>query len=339
MAAVALLGVLAGCAGSGTHSDALRVGVAYDVGGAGNPVNALTKQGLADARKQLGSRIDTVREFQGANDDTDEDRYDRLVILCQSGYDPVLAVGYLYAGPDPATGPLARAAQACPKTRFALVDGATVSAPNVADLAFADADGSYLMGVAAGLASRTGVVGFVGACQVPAVTAYATGFRAGVLAARPKAQVRTAWLASDPADCGDANASAELGQHAAGQLYAGGADVVYAVAGASGVGVFIAAKQHEGSAIGYGIDTYDKIGPVLQGAVLTSMLKRVDTAVAGFVTDAAGGRFTAGIHRAGLGDHGVGFADSGDLLTPYVGRLNGDKQKIIDGTIAVPSGA
>lgn len=338
MAAVALLGVLAGCAGSGTHPGGLRVGVAYDVGGAGNPVNALTKQGLADARDRLGGRVDTVREFQGATGDTDSDRYDRLIILCQSGYDPVLAVGYLYAGADPATGPLARAARACPKTRFALVDGATVSAPNVADLAFADADGSYLMGVAAGLASRTGVVGFVGGCQVPAVAAYAAGFRAGVLSARPGAQVRTAWVVPDPADCGDGNASAELGQSAAGQLYAAGADVVYEVAGASGVGVFIAAKQHDGYAIGYGIDDYDKIGPALQGAVLTSMLKRVDTAVAGFVTDAAAGRFTAGIHRAGLDNHGVGFADSGHLLTPYVGRLNGDKQKIIDGVIAVPNG-
>ncbi len=340
-AATALLVVAAGgCGHSAAPAAGLRIGVAYDVGGVvGNPVNTLAQKGVAAAKRQLGGRVSTVREFFARTQESDEDRYDRLIILCQSGYDPVLAVGYLYAGPDPATGPLARAAQACPRTRFAIVDDSSVSAPNVAELVFADADGAYLGGVAAGLSTRSGVVGFVGGCDIPSVREFLVGYRAGVLAARPGTQVRSAYLSADPAQCGPGFATAELGRSAGEQLYAGGADVVFQVAGASGVGVFIAAKEHDALAVGSGYDTYAQIGPALQGAVLTSVLQRVDTSVTGFLTGVAAGRFTAGVHREDLRTGGVGYAKSGPLIDPLEPRLDSDKQKIIDGVIAVPSGA
>src|SRR3954463_15660462 len=120
--ALVLLGSagLTGCARDTTATSGLRLGVAYDVGGTGNPLNIMVARGVGQARKDLGQRLGAVREFSAATREGAEGRDDRLVILCQSGYDPVLAVGYGYAGPDPANGPLARAVKACPTTRFGI---------------------------------------------------------------------------------------------------------------------------------------------------------------------------------------------------------------------------
>jgi basic membrane protein A and related proteins len=344
--AAVLMAVAAG--GCGASSDAsakgMRVGVAYQVGGVTNdPVNLLTHNGLVRAAAQAPGRISEFRELEAGTYDTDRDRYDRLALLCQSGYNPVLAVGQEYAGPDPAAGPLARAAQTCPGTHFVAVADSSVSAPNVAALAFADADGAYLMGVAAALSTHTGVVGFLGGCRIPSVTTFEAGYRAGVQATRPGTPVRSAYLATDPARCGPGNGVGEVSQDVAGQLYGGGADVVFQVAGAAGSGVLAAARIHGGLVINSYLDPYQQLRPGQElapgekAALLTALVEQVDLAVAGTLGDALAGRFSPGVRRFDLASGRVGFATSGTLVDPFVPRMDADKAKIINGTIVVPN--
>jgi basic membrane protein A and related proteins len=338
-AVLLLTPLVGGCIGRGApDSDGLKIGVAYDAGGLANDVNALTRKGILSAQARFGGRVGSIRELSAIVGEPVENRYDRLLILCQSGYSPVFVVGYAYSNPDPANSPLARAVRACPTTRFVSVDDAAVTGANVSSLVSADADGSYLVGVAAGLATKTGVVGFVGACQVPGFTAFEAGYRAGVVAGHPGAQVRAQYLITDPAQCASGMAAQSAAQSVAGQLYAGGADVVYQVCGGSAPGVFAAAKEHDALAIGAYSDQYKSAGPQLQGVILTSMLKMVDRQVDSVVSDAVAGRFTAGVRREDLRSGGVLWSSSGDLIRAMQLRLTTDKEKIIDGKITVPSG-
>ncbi len=329
---------LGGCAGDDRPADGLRVGVAYQVGGAADPVNALTRRGITAA-----GGVGEVRELGADAYETDGDRYDRLILLCRSGYDPVLAVGAAYAGPDPATGPLARAAKDCPGTRFASVDDASVSEANLADLAFAHAEGAYLAGEAAALNTHSGVVGFVGGCAIPAVQSYEAGYRAGVAAARPGTTVHAAYLATDPTRCGPGFGTAELAREAARGLYAGGADVLFQVAGAAGNGVLLAAQEQGALMVNSVLDPYRLLGPnqqlsgAEQAALLTSDVEQVDLAVKDFVAGVAGGHFTAGVHLDNLASGRIGYSSQGPHMAPLVPRLDADKAKIINGEITVPN--
>src|SRR5262249_24796000 len=156
------------------------VGLAYAAGGPGDHgFNDEALAGLDRADKQLGS-VASVRALTARSDESEQDQFERLSLLCRAGYDPVIAVGYTYAGPAPTDGPLARAAKECPKTRFAIIDSDTVSAPNLANLVFADEQSAYLVGVAAASKTRTGTVGLVGGCPSPPIQRFVAGYQAGV---------------------------------------------------------------------------------------------------------------------------------------------------------------
>ena len=351
MAAALLLAVpLAGCATGGPP--ALTIGLALDpTGPADASVNGLVAATVAATRNRLGRRVATVRTFTARPGERDQDKYQRLAILCGSGADPVIAVGAGYAGADPANGPLARAAHDCPSTRFALLDDASVRAPNVAALAFADDQGAYLMGVAAALragagpadgggptepGTGTGAVALLAGCRTPAVVAAAAAYRAGALAARPGTRVEVAYLATDPADCAARYADPDAARAAAATLYATGAGVVYQLTGAAVAGVLTAAKAADGLVIGSGVDQYPQFGPPLRTTLLTSLRKRVDRVLDRFLTAVAAGRFQPGIQRGTLKSGDLGYATSGEYIAALSARLDIDKQEIIDGRVTLP---
>ena len=337
LVAALAVGAAGGCGATVTVPGA-RIGVAYDFSGPGSPaLDNLVRAGLAKVQRQLGGRIAAVRSLTARAGETEADKYDRLIILCGSGYSPVLAVGTGYAGADPATGPLARAAAHCPKTRFALVDDGSVAAPNVADLVFAQAQGAFLVGAAAGLATGTGKVGFVGGCPLPVVVAALAGYRAGVAAAHPHATVLTRYLATDPANCRTGFTDELAARAATDALFAAGVDVVYQFAGRAGDGVLAAAKSHGGLAVGNYADQYQQAGPDLRPALLTSMLVHAETAVPDFVRAALAGRFVAGPTNLDLAAGGVGYSTSGSAITPYLTQLDGYRKRIISGDIVVPN--
>ncbi|MBN1173268.1 MAG: BMP family ABC transporter substrate-binding protein [Micromonosporaceae bacterium] len=312
----------------------VKVGLAYDIGGRGDKsFNDAAAAGLDKAAKEL--KIDK-KELEAAANETDNDKYTRLKLLCEAGYNPIIAVGFAYAGNDPANGPLAKATKDCQNTHFAIVDDSSVTADNLASLVFAEEQGSFLVGVAAALKSKTGTVGFIGGCEVPLIKKFQAGYAAGVKAANPNAKVLVNYLSTSADKCSGFNDAAK-GETSTGGLIDAGADIVYQAAGGSGTGVFKAVKAKGALAIGVDSDQYETVTDDLKGVIMTSMLKRVDTAVYEFVKSESSGTFTSGVTTFDLKVEGVGYSTSGGKIDDIKTRLDEYKQKIINGEITVPT--
>ena len=187
------------------------------------------------------------------------------------------------APPGPARWP--RSPPKYPGTWFGIVDDGTVNAPKVIGIQFNEEQGSFLVGAAAALTSKTGNVGFVGAVQTPVLEKFEAGFTAGARAADPDVQVQVAYLSRPPASAGSSD-PAEARKAALG-MYDAGADVIFGADGDSGSGVIQAAHERGLWAIGVDSDQYLMADPSVRGAILTSMLKRADVA---HVHDHDGGR-------------------------------------------------
>jgi basic membrane protein A len=318
--------------GTGTKKT-VKVGLAYDIGGRGDKsFNDAAAAGLEKAKNELDIK---TRELEASKDETDNDKLARLKLLCQGGYNPVIAVGFAYAG-DATTGPIASAAKACPDTKFAIIDDASVKAPNLANLTFAEEQGSFLVGAAAALKSQTGHIGFIGGCLVDLIKKFQAGYEAGAKAVKADIDVKVNYLSTGADKCSGFNDPAK-GQTAAEGMYDGGADVVYQAAGGSGTGVFKAAKGKGKLAIGVDSDQYNTVTSDLKDVILTSMLKRVDNAVYQFVKDEGNGTFTAGETVFDLKADGVGYSTSGGKVDDIKSKLDDFKQQIIDGKIKVPA--
>lgn len=319
----------------GTSSKAtLKVGMAYDIGGRGDKsFNDAAAAGLEKAKTDLN--IET-KELPAAATETENDKYARLKLLCQGGYNPVIAVGFVYAGADPANGPLTKAAKDCPNTKFAIIDDASAKAPNIANLTFAEEQGSYLVGAAAALKSKAGHIGFIGGCKVDLIGKFEAGYIAGAKAVNPNIKVDVNYLSTVADKCSGFNDPAK-GQTAAAGMYDAGADIVYQAAGGSGSGVFQAAKAKGKQAIGVDSDQYNTVDPALKDVIITSMLKRVDTAVFNFVDEYGKGNFTAGQQIFDLKKNGVNYSTSGGFIDDIKSKLEDYKAKIISGAITVPT--
>ncbi|MGZ4466263.1 MAG: BMP family lipoprotein, partial [Nocardioides sp.] len=259
--------VLSGCGGksSGASSDAdackaatgngPKVGLAYDVGGRGDQsFNDSAYEGMKKAITDLKATCTEAKAAQGENDAT---RAERLRTLADAGYDPIIAIGFIYS-PAAAT-----VAKQYPKTHFAVIDGYSQflnkkPVPNLVDLTFAEQEGSFLVGVAAALKTKTKHVGFVGGTHGDLIKKFEAGYTAGVHAVDPSVKVDVKYLTEDPNDGATGFENPAGGKTAAEGMYDSGADVVYHAAGKSGLGVFqaveAAGKGHW--AIGVDSDQY-----------------------------------------------------------------------------------
>jgi basic membrane protein A len=110
----------------------------------------------------------------------------------------------------------------------------------VAQLTFAENEGSFLVGAAAALKSKTGHIGFVGGVNVPLINKFEAGYDAGAKAVNPNIKIESTYLTQPPDFSGFGDPA--KGKTAADGMFQGGADVVYHAAGGSGGGVFTAAK-------------------------------------------------------------------------------------------------
>ena len=303
-----------------------NIAVAYDLGGRGDGgFNDLAYAGASQAAEELGAEL---VEVTARAEDTDADREDRLRLLADSGNNPVIAVGFIYATA------LAEVAPDYPDVWFGIVDDATVEAPNVAGLVFAEHEGSFLVGAAAALTSETGNIGFVGGVNTPLIEKFEAGYIAGAEAVNPDIEVQSSYL-TQPPDFGGFNDPAK-GREAATGMYDAGADVVYHAAGGSGSGVFEAAVDADAWAIGVDADQYTITDEGLREVILTSMLKKVDVVTAAFITDVAEGTATAGETVFDLASDGVGYATSGGFIDDLTDQLDGYAEQIISGEITVP---
>jgi basic membrane protein A len=179
--------------------------------------------------------------------------------------------------------------------------------------------------------SKSGVLGFVGGMDIPLIHRFAVGYEEGARAARPDVQVIDNYVGVTGAAWNDPGKGKELAL----AQYGKGADVIFAAAGNSGLGVFDAAEQ-EGKFV-IGVDSNQNW--VKPGFVLTSMVKRVDNAVYAIVGDLVAHRFRGGIHVYGLQDGGIGYAMdqyNEKLVPPEVLReVEVAKAQIIAGKIKV----
>ncbi len=310
-----------------TVKKTVKVGLAYDVGGRGDKsFNDAAAAGLDKVRQDL--KLNT-KELSASVGESDAAKETRLNLLAVGGYNPIVAVGFAYAGA------LKKVATKYPNTKFAIIDSADPAAANVTNLVFAEQEGSFLVGAAAALKSKTKNVGFIGGVQVPLLQKFEAGFTAGVQAVDKNTKVQVKYL-TQPPDFGGFNDPAK-GKTAAEGMYDGGADVVFAAAGGSGTGVFQAAKSKGKLAIGTDSDQYKTAPADLQPVIMTSMLKRVDVAVFDFVKDFGAGNFKAGPRIFDLKSDGVGYSKSGGMVDDIATKLDDYKQQIVDGKITVPT--
>ncbi|MFL6145835.1 MAG: BMP family protein [Labedaea sp.] len=314
---------------SGAPAAKLKVGLAYDIGGRGDQsFNDSAARGLDKAKNDLGVE---AKELEATAGETDAQKEDRLRQLAEGGYNPVIAVGFAYCKA------IGAVAKDTPNVKFAIIDDfePDCTADNVANLTFAEQEGSFLVGAAAALKSKTGNVGFIGGVNVPLIQKFEAGFIAGVKAAKPAATVQSKYL-TQPPDFAGFNDPAK-GETAANGMYDAGVDVIYAAAGGSGNGVFKAAKAKGKLGIGVDSDQYNQ--PALadvKDVIITSMLKQVDVAVFGFISAMQGSKFTNGQKIYDLAAGGVGYSTSGGKIDDIKTQLDDYKSKIVSGAIKVP---
>jgi basic membrane protein A len=316
-----------GAGASSSSAGKLKVGMAYDIGGRGDKsFNDSAARGLDKAKSELGVETKELSATQG---ESDADKEARLRLLAQGGYNPVIAVGFLYATA------LKKVAAQFPKTTFGIIDSSVEGANNVTGLTFAENEGSFLVGAAAALKTKTGNVGYIGGCLIPLLQKFEAGFTAGAKAVKPDIKVQVKYL-SNPPTCKGFNDTA-AGTEAANGIYDAGADIIFTAAGGSNTGVFQAAKAKNKLAIGVDSDQYLSASPDLQPVIMTSMLKRVDVAVHDFIKSAQQGSPLTGVQVFDLSKDGVGYATSGGKVDDIKTKLDDYKQQIISGKIKVPT--
>ena len=221
--------------------------------------------------------------------------------FAESGANPIVMTGFAFGNV------LSEVAPDYPDTSFAIID-AVVEAPNVRSIVFREEEGSYLVGMLAAMASESGTIGFIGGMDIPLIRNFACGYAQGAKAVNPDIEVLASMTGSDPSAWNDPVKGGELAKAQTSQ----GADVIYAAAGGTGVGILQAAAD-EGI---YSIGVDSNQNYMHPGSVLTSMLKRVDNAVQQAMADGPG--FETGVQVLGLAEDGVGYAvdeNNQDLIT------------------------
>ncbi|WP_296367279.1 MULTISPECIES: BMP family ABC transporter substrate-binding protein [unclassified Pseudonocardia] len=312
-----------------SNASALRVGVAYDIGGRGDgSFSDTAAAGLDRAAAQLGLVRADTRELAAATGEGDAAAAARLDQLVADGYNPVIAVGSTYASAVRA------AATAHPAVKFAIVDDDSVVLPNVTPLVFAEEQSSFLVGAAAALKTTACHVGFVGGARTPGVQKFEAGYVQGAKYVAPDITVDVAYVS--PADDRSGFNDPEKARSLAKDQYDRGADIVYGAAGASGKGVFQAAQAAGRRAIGVDADQYLAPGYApFRPVIMTSALKRIDTAVYDYINAVAAGDLSTIPLRFDLGDGGVGYATSGGMIDDIQPYLVAYATGIVNGTIKV----
>ena len=316
-------------ASSSAAAPALKVGMAYDVGGRGDQsFNDSAAAGLDKAKSEFGLE---TKEAAATNGEAESARAERLQQLIDAGYTNIVAVGFAYATA------VGKVAKENPDVKFAIVDDASEASTgaNIMNITFAENEGSFLVGAAAALKTKTGTIGFIGGVETDLIKKFAAGYVAGAKAAKPDVKVVSKYLTQPPDFSGFS--SVDKGKAAAEGMYQGGADIVYHAAGGSGGGVFTAAKAAKKLAIGVDSDQALTAAADVRSVIMTSMIKRVDVGVYTFIKSIKDGSFKAGNTVFDLKADGVGYATTGGMIDDIKDKLEAYKADIISGKIVVPA--
>jgi basic membrane protein A len=316
-----------GASGTTSAAAALKIGMAYDVGGRGDQsFNDAAAAGLDKAKKDLGVQ---TKEATAVNGEPESAREERLQQLIDAGYKDVVAVGFAYA-PS-----VKKVAAANPDAKIALIDSTDATGPNIENLTFAEQQGSYLVGAAAALKSKTANIGFIGGVNTDLIKKFEAGYAAGAKAVNPAIKIQVKYLTQPPDFSGFGDPA--KGKTAAEGMYQQGADVIYAAAGGSGGGLFTAATAAKKMAIGVDSDQVLTAPAAARPYIITSMLKKVDVATFDFIKSLTAGKFVPGVKVYDLKADGVGYSTTGGQMDDIKAKLDAYKQQIIDGKIVVPT--
>ena len=307
------LGVLA-AAMAASFAAVAEPAIIFDLGGKfDKSFNEAAYNGMEKWKKETGKKY---LEFEVTNESQREQAVRRMA---EKGASPIISVGFSQASA------VEKVAKEFPKLNFAIVD-MVVELPNVQSVVFKEQEGSFLVGAMAAMASKTAKVGFVGGMDIPLIRRFGCGYEQGAKFANPKAEVFANMTGTTGAAWNDPARGGELAK----AQFAKGADVVFAAAGATGMGVYQAAKDSGKLAIG--VDSNQN--HLQPGTMLTSMLKRVDVAVYNVSMG-----FKPGMTVLGLKEGGVDYAidaNNAKLVTPDMKKkVDAAKADIISGKIKV----
>jgi len=326
---VLVLGMVA-AACSSTPDDAGTTGTTGDAGGVDFQAAIITgtaglgdksfndsaNAGLQRAADELGITPVVIESAQNSDFEPNLDQAPR------QGNDIAFAIGFQMV--DAVT----VAAENNPDMFYGIID-AKSDAPNVASLLFREEQGSFLVGVVAGLMTKSNQIGFIGGLEIPLIKKFEVGFRAGVMSVNPDAVVSVNYAG----DFGDPARGKEI----AISQYSSGVDVIFHAAGGTGLGLFQAAIEQGPGAWAIGVDA-DQLA-LAPDNVLTSMMKRVDIAVFDTIKAAVEGNFTGGPQVFGLAEGGVGLSPTSSTNTPadVIAKAEAFAAQIIAGDIVVPT--
>jgi len=262
--------------------------VVFDMGGKfDKSFNEAAYNGAERFKRETGI---AYRDFEVTNE---AQREQALRNMARRGGTIVVGIGFAQASG------LEKVAGEFPNVKFAIID-AVVNKPNVQSIVFKEHEGSFLVGMAAALTSKTGKLGFVGGMDIPLIRKFALGYEEGAKYVNPRIEIFQNMTGTTPAAWNDPTRGGELAR----SQFDRGADVVYAAAGATGLGVLQAAKDKGKFAIG--VDSNQN--HIQPGTILTSMVKRVDLAVYNAFKTARDGSWKPGLQVLGLAEEGVGYA-------------------------------
>ena len=276
-----------GLAGLASAAD-IKPAVVYDLGG---KFDKSFNEGVFRGAEKFTK--DTGIEFRDFEIKNDAEREQAMRKFARDGFSPIVAVGFSQASA------LEKVAAEFPDTKFAIID-MVVEKPNVQSIVFKEQEGSFLVGLLAAKASKTGKVGFVGGMDIPLIRRFACGYVQGVKYANAKGEVFQNMTGTTGAAWNDPVKGGELAKAQIDR----GADVIYHAAGGTGIGVLRAAA--DAGKLGIGVDSNQN--GLFPGKVLTSMLKRVDNATYKTFMEAKNGAWKAGFSVNGLKEDGVGWA-------------------------------
>ncbi len=306
-------------AGSAAAAATPKLGIVYDAGGKfDKSFNQSAFEGVQRFKKDTGI---TAIEAQ-ASSDTQAEQV--LRGLARKKLDLIAAIGFSQ------TQAVQKVAKEFPNVRFVLVDS-IAQGNNVNSVMFKEQEGSYLVGVAAAMASKSKKIGFVGGMDIPLIRAFACGYAQGAKAQQPKIEIVQNMVGTTAAAWNDPAKGGELAR----AQFDRGVDVVFAVAGGSGMGALQQAKEKGKLAIG--VDSNQNY--LHPGTMLTSMVKYVGNAVYDQFMHAKNGTWKPGVTYLGLKEGGVDWALDKDnravVSADMEKRVNAAKADIISGKIKV----
>lgn len=292
--------------------------IVYDLG---TKFDKSFNEGVSNGAKRFTEETKVkVREFEPSNDSQIEQAIRKMA---KRGSNPVLSVGFSQAHA------LGIVSKEFPDTSFTIID-MVVDNPNVRSVTFREEQGSFLVGALAAMASKSGKVGFVGGQDIALIRKFACGYEQGAKHINKDAEVYQNMTGSTGAAWNNPTKGGELAK----SQFDRGADVVFAAAGGTGLGVYQAAKDNGKFAIG--VDSNQNY--LHPGTMLSSMLKRVDNAAYDTFKAKMDGSWKAGITTLGLKEGGVGWAvdeHNEELVKPYMEKMAAIEKGIIDGDIKV----